>query len=69
MPSVTSFGVEVNRSNAVDFWPGRGGARSPGIVSVAPGWGTCWYQSSVVKQTLDYSERILIGRQILENLS
>ena len=67
MPSVTSFGVDVNRSNAVDFWPGRGGARSPGIVSVAPGWGTCCDQTSVMKQPVEYSERILTGTQDLGN--
>lgn len=41
MPSGTSFGVVVSLSKAPDFCPLPGGARSPGIVSAAPGGGTC----------------------------
>ena len=41
IPSGTSFGVDVKRSNAIDLVPRLGGARSPGIVSAAPGGGIC----------------------------
>jgi hypothetical protein len=39
IPSEMSLGVVCNRSKAWDF---LGGARSPGIVSAAPGGGTCF---------------------------
>jgi hypothetical protein len=42
MPSMLSFGVAWRRSKISDFWPALGGARSPGIVSAAPGGGMCW---------------------------
>ncbi len=48
MPSCRSFGVEVSLSNAPDFCPCRGGARSPGIVSAAPGGGICFIGESAV---------------------
>jgi len=48
MPSGTSFGVACKRSNRRDLVPALGGATSPGIVSMAPGGGTCCSETLLV---------------------
>lgn len=53
MPSGTSLGVAWSRSYNSLFSPGLGGARSVGIVSVAPGAGTCCTNSIVSKDHCD----------------
>ncbi len=66
IPSGTSFGVDVKRSKEPDFCPARGGARSPGMVSAAPGGGICWVRGQLsIKPFWDLNAKSAVNDKLL----
>jgi hypothetical protein len=62
-PSGTvSLGVACNLSNIKLFWPAFGGARSCGMVSAAPGGGTCYVVLALFQHVTRYAHPVLTYR-------
>lgn len=60
--NLSSLGVDVNLSKAPSFCPGRGGARSLGMVSAAPGGGMCF----ILELAYD-SINVILGWRMSQN--